>query len=73
MLDNSLNQPSKFRTKSWLEINDDVSPMYNNNSQIKFKTVLFNSCFYDYKDACMLFKGTISVVNTITADSETNN
>ena len=23
-LDNKLNQPSKFRTKNWIEINDDA-------------------------------------------------
>ena len=38
LLDNSPNQPAKFRTKNWVEVNDDVRGMYNTNSQIKFKT-----------------------------------
>ena len=39
-LDNTPNQPSKFRRKNWVEINDDAHVMYNTNSQIKFKTSL---------------------------------
>ena len=29
MLDNTANQPSKFRTKNWVEINDDSGGVYN--------------------------------------------
>ena len=54
---NTPNQSSKFRTKTLVEINDDVLGMYNTNSQIKFKTGL---C--DYSDAYILVKGTISIV-----------
>ena len=42
LLDNTLNQPSKFRTKIWVEINDDARETYNTNSQIKFKTIPSN-------------------------------
>ena len=38
LLDNTPNQPNKFITKKWLEINDESRETYNNNSQIKFKT-----------------------------------
>ena len=38
LLDNTSNQPTKFRTKSWVVINDDSRRKYNKNSQIKFKT-----------------------------------
>ena len=38
-LDKKLNQPSKFRTENWVEINDNVRGTYNLNSQVKFKTV----------------------------------
>ena len=40
LLDNALKQPSKFRTKNWLEINDDRRGVYNIQSQIKFKTTM---------------------------------
>ena len=32
------NQPTKFRTKNWDEIDGESRGMYNTNSQIKFKT-----------------------------------
>ena len=38
-LDKKLNQPSKFRTENWVEINDNVRGTYNLNSQVKLKTV----------------------------------
>ena len=38
LLDNTTNQPCKFRTKNWVEINDDSHWMYNTNTQINFRT-----------------------------------
>ena len=38
--DDKSNQPSKFRTKNWVEINDESGGTYNVNSQIKFKTTM---------------------------------
>ena len=35
MLDNTPNQPSIFRLKYWVEINDESHAVYNNGSQIK--------------------------------------
>ena len=35
LLDNTPNQPTKFRSKNWVEINDDARGTYNTNSQIK--------------------------------------
>ena len=37
LLDNTTNQQSKFRTKYWIEINNDSRGKYV-NSNIKFKT-----------------------------------
>ena len=37
-LDNKPYQPPKFKTKNWVEINDDSRGKYNTNSQMKFKT-----------------------------------
>ena len=44
LLDNTTNQSTKFRTKNWVEINDDSRGTYNANSQIKFKTLMLRSC-----------------------------
>ena len=38
LLENTPDQPCKFRTKNWIEVNDESHEMYNVNSQIKFKT-----------------------------------
>ena len=45
LLDDTPNQPTKFRTKNWVEINDDTSGTYNKDSQIKFKTSILKSSF----------------------------
>ena len=37
LFDNTPNQPTKFRTKNWVEIDDDARGTYNTNSQIIFK------------------------------------
>ena len=42
LLDNTPNQPSKFRTKTWVEINNGSRRRYNTNSQIKL-TILKSS------------------------------
>ena len=46
LLDNTPNQPSKLRTKIWVEINDDACGTYNTNSQIKFKASMLKSSYY---------------------------
>ena len=73
LLDNTSNQPSKFRTKIWVEINDESRGTCNTNSQIKFKTTMLKSSLCDYSDAYILVKGTITVNNTAAADADANN
>ena len=51
LIDYASNQPSKFRTKNWVEINDESRGTYNVNSQIKFKTTMLKSSLCDYHDA----------------------
>ena len=61
LIDGASNQPSKFRTKDWVEINDESRGTYNANSQIKFKTTMLKSSLYDYSDAYILVKGRITI------------
>ena len=61
------NQPSKFRTKNWVEINDESNESYGTCSDIEFKTTLLRSSLCDYADAYILFKGAI----TITGEGDT--
>ena len=73
LIDDASNQLSKFRTKNWVEINDESRDTYNVNSQIKFKTTMLKSSLCDYRDAYILVKGTVSVSNTAAAGADANN
>ena len=73
LINETSNQTSKFRTRNWVEINDESRRAYNVNSQIKFKTTMLKSSLCDYSDAYILVKGTISVNNTAAAGAGVNN
>ena len=45
LLDNTPNQPTKFITKNWVEINDDSCGPYNTNSLIKSKTSMLDQVY----------------------------
>ena len=64
LVDDTSNQPSKFRTKDWVEMNNESIGAYNVNSQIKFKTTMSKSNLCDYSDAYILVKGTITIRET---------
>ena len=48
LLDSASNKPSKFRTKNWVEINDESRGGYTSDSDIKFKTTMLRSILCDY-------------------------
>ena len=73
LIDDKPNQPSKFRTRNWIEINDESRGTYNVNSQIKFKTTMLKSSLCHYSYAYILVKGTISVNNSAAGDAINNN
>ena len=60
-IDDASNQPSKFKTKNWVEINDESRGTYNVNSQIKFKTTMLKSSLCNYNDAYILVKGKTTI------------
>ena len=57
LLDIASNIPSKFRTKNWVEINEDIRGAYSPNKQIRFKTVTLRPSLCDYIDAYIPVKG----------------
>ena len=73
LLNDELNKPSKFKTKNWVEINDDVRGVYSPNKQIRFKTAILRSSSCDYSDVYILVKGNITVNNTEDAGAAANN
>ena len=50
LLDDALNEPPKFRTRNWVEINDESKGRYD-NSNIRFKTSIIRSNSCDHSDA----------------------
>ena len=73
MLNDGSNKPSKFRTRNWVEINDEARGTYSPNKQIKFKTSILRSSLCNYKDTYILVKGNITVNNTAGAAVAANN
>ena len=60
LLNSESYQLSKFRTRNWVEINDESKGTYTGN-YIKFKTTMLRSNLCDYADAYILVKGTITI------------
>ena len=73
LLNDESNQPSKFKTRNWAEINDEARGTYSPNKQIKFKTAMLRSSLCDYSDAYILAKGNITVNNTVAEGAAANN
>ena len=72
-LNNESSKPSRFRTKNWVAVNDDVRGVYSPNKQIRSKTSLLRSSLCDYSDAYTLVKGNMSVNNTAADGAAANN
>ena len=60
MLNNESDQPSKFRTRNWIEVNDESRGNYA-NGDIKFKITMLRCILCDYADSYILVKGTITI------------
>ena len=73
LLNDASNQPSKFRTRNWVEINDEARCIYSPNKQINFKTSMLRSILCDYGDVYILIKGNLIVNNTAEAGAAADN
>ena len=60
LLDSASDEPSKFRTRNWVEVNVK-SGGTNTSNDIKFNITMLRSNLCDYADAYMLVKGTITI------------
>ena len=56
LLDTESNQPSKFRTRNWVEINDESRGEYSSDKLIRFQTAMLRSSLCDYSDAYIVLK-----------------
>ena len=50
-----------FRTKNWIELDDQSRGEYNTNSGIRFKTTMLKPSLCDYSDTYILVKGAITI------------
>ena len=60
LLEKTTDNLSKFRTRNWVEINDEARGYYT-NSDIRLKTTILRSNLCDYADSYILVKGTIAI------------
>ena len=72
LLDKAPNQPSKCRTKNWIEINNDSRETYDKDNQIKFKTSMIKSSLCDYSDPHILVSGIITFAALAVGRGNTN-
>ena len=70
LLNDETSKPSKFRTRNWIEINDDIRGVYSPDKQIRFKTSMLRSSLCD---AYILVKGNIAVNNNAGAVANNTN
>ena len=73
LLNDESNKPSKFRTRNWVEINDESRSEYSSNKLIRFKTAMLRSSLCDYSDTYILVKGNITVNNTAAEGAAASN
>ena len=58
-----------FVTKKWVEVYDQSEGNYNVNKEIRIKTSMLRSDLFDFSDAFIVVKGTITVTKiTFTAN-----
>ena len=69
--DNESEKLSKFVAREYVRVNG-LSNTYNENKSIRFKTPMLRSNLYDYSDAYILVKGTITVT-ALGANNGANN
>ena len=75
MLDNTPNQPSKFKTKNDVSItsNNESRGTCGEDNQIRFNTLMLRLRSCGYSDAYILVKGTVTVTNNELKSVAANN
>ena len=64
LLESKSDNLSQFRTRNWVETNDDSRGTYT-NADIKFKTTMLKSDLCQYADAYTFVKGTITITGAV--------
>ena len=61
MFDNTQSKQSKFKTRGWVETNDELQGTYKGSNQTKFKTWIIRSNLCDSSDAYIFVSRTITI------------
>ena len=69
LLDEASNKIYKFRTKNYVQINDESNGTYDVGDEIKFKINMLKSSLCDGSDAYIHVRRTITVSNTAAANT----
>ena len=70
LLDNTSNQLSKFKTKNWIEMNDQSRGVYNTSSDIRFKAIVLKPSLYGHSDGYILVKEKTTITGAGDYDAE---
>ena len=70
LLDNTSNQLSKFKTKNWIEINDQSRGVYNTSSDIRLKAIVLKPSLCGYSDGYILVKEKTTITGAGDDDAE---
>ena len=54
----------RFVTKKWIEVYDWSEKNYSVNKEIRTKTPMLRSYLYNFSDAYIVLKGTVTVTNS---------
>ena len=57
---------SKFVTKNWIEVNDLLGSQYSFSNNIRFRTPMLRSDYYNYSEAYVILKERVIVEGTNT-------
>ena len=72
LLDDTTNQPSKFRTMNWVETNDELKGKYDKRNR-RFKTSMMRPDLCGCSDAYILVQGIINVPDTAAGNAAVSN
>ena len=61
MSDNTKSEPSKFRTRNWVAINNNSQGKHEGSNKIKLKSSIIRKRLYDYGDVYILASGTVTI------------
>ena len=67
LLDTTSDNVPRFITKKWLEVHDQSGSAEDRSKpskQVRLKTSMLRSDLFDFSDACIVVKGTITLPKT---------